>query len=83
MAKTTVRLSEFTLGNLKEIARNKDMSVSQLLNEIALQYIGVQEGARMMQIRAARGSQSKARKALEKIRRTDRPLVPGDSSASD
>jgi predicted DNA-binding ribbon-helix-helix protein len=83
MARTTVRLSEFTLGSLKEIARNKDMSVSQLFNEIALQYIGAQEGTRMMQVRAARGSQTKARKALEKIRRADRPLAPGDSAASD
>ena len=78
MTKTTVRLSEFTLEHLKEIARRREMSVSQLINEIALRYIGAQEGARMMQARAARGSQAKVRKALEKIRRADRPPVPED-----
>jgi predicted transcriptional regulator len=81
MAKTTIRLSEFTLKQLKEIAQRRDMSVSQLINEISLQYIGAQEGVRMMQERAARGSKAKALKALEKVRKADRPAVPGDAVA--
>ena len=43
MNKTTVRLSEFTLEQLKQISRRREMSLSQLINEIALQYIGAQE----------------------------------------
>ena len=43
MTKTTIRLSEFILEHLKDIARRREMSVSQLINEIALQYIGAQE----------------------------------------
>ena len=76
MNKTTVRLSEFTLEQLKQISRRREMSLSQLINEIALQYIGAQEGARMMRERAARGSKAKAQKALAKIREADRPPVP-------
>ena len=78
MTKTTIRLSDFTLDQLKQIARSRDMSLSQLVNEIALQYIGAQEGARMMQERAARGSKAKARKALAKVRKADRPPMPED-----
>ena len=78
MTKTTIRLSEFTRERLKEIARRKHMSVSQLINEIALRYIGAEEGARMMQERAARGSKAKALAALDAVRDADRPPVPGD-----
>jgi len=78
MNKTTIRLSEFTLEQLKQMAQHRGMSLSQLINEIALQYIGAQEGARMMQERAARGSKAKARKALAKVRKADRSPVPED-----
>lgn len=78
MSKTTIRLSNFTLGQLKQIAHRKEMSVSQLINEISLQYIGAQEGARMIQARAARGSKEKALRAMEMVRKANRPPLPGD-----
>ena len=78
MSKTTIRLSEFTLEQLKQIARGRDISVSQLINEISLQYIGAREGAHMMQERADRGSKAKARKALAKVRKVDLPPMPED-----
>lgn len=78
MNKTTIRLSAYTQDRLKEIARRKGMSVSQLINEISLRYIGAEEGARMMQERASRGSKSKARDALNAVRQANRPPIPGD-----
>lgn len=78
MNKTTIRLSEFTQEQLKQIARRKGLSLSQLLNEIALRYIGAEEGARMMQERAVRGSKKKALRALATVRKADRPPVLGD-----
>ena len=73
MSKTTVRLSDFALSHLKDMARRRGISLSQLLNEIALQYIGAEEGIRMMEQRAQRGSKAKALAALDKIRQADRP----------
>ena len=78
MNKTTIRLSEFTQNRLKQIARRKGLSVSQLINEISLRYIGIEEGARMMAERASRGSKEKALRALEAIRQADRPPLPED-----
>jgi len=78
MNKTTIRLSEFTQDRLKEIAQRKGLSVSQLINEISLRYIGAEEGARMMAERAARGSKAKALAALKAIREADRPPLPED-----
>ena len=78
MNKTTIRLSSFTQQRLKEIAERKAMSVSQLINEIALRYIGAEEGARMMQKRSVRGSKSHALQALDAVRNADRPPVPED-----
>jgi predicted DNA-binding protein len=78
MNKTTIRLSAFTQDRLKEIARRKGLSVSQLINEISLRYIGAEEGARMMTERAIRGSKAKALRALEVIREADRPPLPED-----
>lgn len=78
MNKTTIRLSEFTQDRLKEIAQRKGLSVSQLINEISLRYIGAEEGARMMAERAARGSKTKALAALEAIRKAGRPPLPED-----
>lgn len=82
MNKTTIRLSEFTQDRLKQIAQRKGLSVSQLINEISLRYIGVEEGARMMAERAARGSKAKALSALEAIRKADRPLPTEDQLAA-
>jgi predicted DNA-binding protein len=82
MNKTTIRLSEFTQDRLKEIAQRKGLSVSQLINEISLRYIGAEEGARMMAERAARGSKAKALAALEVIRKADRPLPTEDQLAA-
>lgn len=79
MNKTTIRLSEFTQEQLKQIARRKGLSLSQLLNEIALRYIGAEEGARMMQERAVRGSKKKALRSLATVWKADRPPVLGDS----
>lgn len=78
MNKTTIRLSEFTQTQLKEIAQRKGLSMSQLINEIALRYIGAEEGARMMAERAARGSKEKALRALEAVQEADRPPLPED-----
>ncbi len=78
MNKTTIRLSGFTQQRLKEIANRKNQSVSQLINEIALRYIGAEEGARIMQQRASRGSKAKAREVLKAVREADRPPLAGD-----
>jgi len=78
MNKTTIRLSEFTQDRLKQIALRKGLSMSQLINEIALRYIGAEEGARMMAQRAERGSKEKALRALEAVREADRPPLPED-----
>lgn len=78
MNKTTIRLSEFTQDRLKEIARRKGLSVSQLINEISLRYIGAEEGARMMAERAGRGSKAKALRALEAVREAGRLPLPED-----
>ncbi len=78
MNKTTIRLSAFAQNKLKEIAKRKNVSVSQLINEIALRYIGAEEGALMMQERAKRGAKEKALEALEAVRRADRDPLPGD-----
>ena len=78
MNKTTIRLSEFTRQRFKEIASRKSLSLSQLINEIALRYIGAEEGARMMQERAVRGSKTRALEALEAVREADRPPLPED-----
>lgn len=78
MNKTTIRLSAFTQAKLKEIASRKKMSVSQLLNEIALRYIGAEEGAQMMAARAEKGSKEKAMTVLEAVRSADREPLPGD-----
>ena len=78
MNKTTIRLSEFTQDRLKEIARRKGLSMSQLISEIAIRYIGAEEGARLMAERGARGSQEKARRALAAVREANLPPVPGD-----
>ena len=78
MNKTTIRLSEFTQERLKALARKKGMSLSQLINEISLRYIGAEEGARMMQERAVRGSRAKVLDALDALRGADRPSLPGD-----
>jgi len=82
MNKTTIRLSEYTQDRLKQIAQRKGLSVSQLINEISLRYIGAEEGARMMAERAARGSKAKALQALEAIRKADRPPLPEDRLTS-
>lgn len=78
MNKTTIRLSEFTQDRLKQIAQRKGLSVSQLINEISLRYIGAEEGARMMAERAGRGSRAKALSALEAVRKANRPPLPED-----
>ena len=78
MPKTTIRLSEFTQDRLKQIAQRKGLSVSQLINEISLRYIGAEEGAQMMAQRATRGSKAKALQALETIREAGRPALPED-----
>lgn len=78
MNKTTIRLSEFTQDRLKQIARRKGLSVSQLINEISLRYIGAEEGARMMEERASRGSKAKALRALATVREANRPPMPED-----
>ena len=83
MNKTTIRLSEFTQDRLKQIARRKGLSVSQLINEISLRYIGAEEGARMMEERAVRGSKAKALRALEAVREADRPSMPEDRASSE
>ena len=82
MNKTTIRLSEFTQDRLKQIARRKGLSVSQLINEISLRYIGAEEGARMMAERATRGSKAKALRAIEAIREAGRPPLPEDHLTS-
>lgn len=82
MNKTTIRLSEFTQDWLKQIAQRKGLSVSQLINEISLRYIGAEEGARMMSERATRGSKAKALRAIEVIREADRPSLPEDRLTS-
>lgn len=78
MNKTTIRLSEFTQDRLKQIAQRKGLSVSQLINEISLRYIGAEEGARLMTERAGRGSKAKALSALEAVRQANRPPLPED-----
>ena len=78
MNKTTIRLSEFTQDRLKQIAQRKGQSVSQLINEISLRYIGAEEGARMMAERATSGSKAKALRALTAVREADRPPLPKD-----
>ncbi len=78
MNKTTIRLSEFTQDRLKQIAQRKGLSVSQLINEISLRYIGAEDGARMMTERATRGSKAKALRAMEAIREGSRPPLPED-----
>lgn len=78
MNKTTIRLSAFTQNRLKEIARRKSVSVSHLINEIALRYIGAEEGARMMQKRAQNGSKNKALCVLDAVRQANKPPIPGD-----
>jgi predicted DNA-binding ribbon-helix-helix protein len=78
MSKTTIRLSDFTQARLRSIAESRDMSLSQLLNEIALQYIGAIEGAEMMAERAAHGSKRKALRALRKVKAAGRPPIDGD-----
>lgn len=83
MNKTTIRLGEFTQDRLKQIARRKGLSVSQLINEIFLRYIGAEEGARMMEERAVRGSKAKALGALAALREADRPPVPEDRASGE
>ena len=78
MNKTTIRLSTFTQDRLKQIAQRKGLSVSQLINEISLRYIGAEEGARMMAERAERGSKKRALRALEAVREADRPPLAED-----
>jgi len=78
MNKTTIRLSEFTQDRLKQIAQQKGLSVSQLINEISIRYIGAEEGARMMAERASKGSKAKALRAMEAIREAGRPPLPED-----
>ncbi len=78
MNKTTIRMSAFTQNRLKEIARRKSVSVSHLINEIALRYIGAEEGARMMQERAQNGSKTKALSVLEVVCQANEPPVPRD-----
>lgn len=78
MNKTTIRLSGFTRDRLREIAQRKGMSVSHLINEIALRYVGAEEGARMIEERAGRGSKTKALRVLDAVRTGDRSPVPGD-----
>ena len=82
MNKTTIRLSEFTQDRLKQIAQRKGLSVSQLINEISLRYIGAEEGARMMAERAPKGSKAKALQAMEAIREAGRPPLPEDHLTS-
>lgn len=83
MNKTTIRLSTFTQEKLKEIAKKKNMSVSQLINEIALRYIGAEEGAELMQRRAKRGSKEKALGVLDVLRKADQDPLPGDELPTD
>lgn len=78
MNKTTIRMSAFTQNRLKKIARRKGVSVSHLINEMALRYIGAEEGARMMQERAQNGAKIKALGVLDAVRRANKPPVPGD-----
>ena len=78
MNKTTIRLSTFAHNRLKEIARRKSVSVSNLINELALRYIGAEEGAQMMQERAQNGSQNKAFRVLDAVRQANKPPIPGD-----
>jgi hypothetical protein len=78
MNKTTIQLSEYTQDRLKQIARRKGLSLSQLINEISLRYIGAEESARMMAERAARGSKVKALRAMEALREAGRPPLPED-----
>lgn len=78
MSKTTIRLTDFTQARLRDIAGHRGISVSQLLNEIALQYIGAIDGADMMAKRAVRGSKRKAMRALGRVRAADRAAVEGD-----
>ena len=78
MNKTTIRLSTFTHNRLKEIARRKSVSVSNLINELALRYIGAEEGAQMMQERAQNGSKIKALRVLDAVRQANKPPVLGD-----
>ena len=82
MNKTTIRLSEYTQGRLKQIARRKGLSVSQLINEISLRYIGAEEGAQMMAERAIRGSKAKALQALVAVQEANRPPLPEDRLVS-
>ncbi len=72
----------FTQDRLKQIAQRKGLSVSQLINEISLRYIGAEEGARMMAERATRGSKAKALRAIEVIREADRPPIQEDRLTS-
>ena len=78
MNQITIQLSQYTQDRLKEIAGRKGMSVSQLINEISLRYIGAEEGARMMQIRAARGSKAKGRQALQAVKKAGLDPLPHD-----
>ena len=78
MNKTTIRMSAFTQNRLKKIARRKSVSVSHLINEMALRYIGAEEGARMMQERAQNGAKIKALGVLDAVRQANKPPVPGD-----
>lgn len=78
MNKTTIRLSAFTHNRLKEIARRKSVSVSNLINELALRYIGAEEGAQIMQERAQNGSKNKALCVLDAVRQANKPPIPGD-----
>ena len=82
MNKTTIRLSAYTQDRLKVLAHRKGLSVSQLINEISLRYIGAEEGARMMTERAARGSKAKALRALAAVKKADRAPLPEDHLAS-
>jgi hypothetical protein len=83
MNKTTIRISQFTQDRLKEIARRKRLSVSQLISEISLRYIGAEEGARMMERRAVRADKNSALKALEVIRQSGRPPISGDETEAE
>lgn len=78
MNKTTIRMSAFTQNRLKKIARRKSVSVSHLINEMALRYIGAEEGARMMQERAQNGTKIKALGVLDAVRQANKSPVPGD-----
>ena len=78
MNKTTIRMSAFTQNRLKKIARRKSVSVSHLINEMALRYIGAEEGARMMQERAQNGAKIKALGVLDAVRQANKPPVPGE-----